>query len=1265
MAQQQYQLTYVIDGVVYRTEAVDKGARLTNLPKPEKEHHQFDGWGEVPARMPARDLTLEGHFSPRIVKVLFAAGIEQYGMHEGAAGTPVTPPRDPEKEGHRFVGWEGFEGVLPDESCTFEARFAPNEYRVTYEVDGSFRFVFRAPYGTPFPTLDEPRKKNHIFSGWGTLPETVPAEDTVVRGSFREQLYCLTRKVDGEVFSQELLPVGAPIDKKAKPHREGYYFSGWRKLPDTMPARDVTVAASMYPARYRVDFTVNGEKYKTLYFPYGEPIVPPSPPEEKGTLFGGWEEHPATMPARDLVINGVLNAKLYSLSFVADGEVLERVDLPEGAAVVKDVEPPQKEGFVFCGWDANPTAMPAHDLTLHAVYATVRAHYRFLIDGELYTEVDPEGDDRLVMPVPPPRDGKPFSGWNSMTVDPHTGATTFMGSYEQTLTHTLTFLLRGEVYEKRQLAAGEEIIPPTPEGEDFDFIEWRGCPAHMPARDVTVEASIRALRYRLSFAIDGEVTYTMTMNEGDDISCPAVAAREGCTFSGWQDVPKTMPSRDLTVHGRYIRNLHTLTYVIDGEILFTGRVACGEALTPPQPEEREGVRFIGWFPEISVMPDADTVIEGAYSDTWCLVEAYVDGVLHSRFRAAVGEPIPLPEIEVREGERFEWQSVPSRAPHGSLEIHGGRVQNTYTVTYMMGEIPLGTEEYRWGERIHSRIEAPECGQGAFLGWQGIEETMPAHDLVVQAWYESRHFKVTFLLENELLWEGAVPVGARIPLPEVPEREGFEFEGWQNFTEYMPPYSFTAHGSYTRKKYTVTFLYGAEVLEEKEYAYGTRILPPQPPVTEGGAFVGWQGLPKTMPARDITVSAHYEGATYRLSYVVEGELLGQTEVELGSKITPMEAPVREGYVFSGWKDLPTYMPDHEVIVLGEYRHRVYTVTYQVEDIIWRIDEYSEGDTVVPPEAPPVPHGTFRAWRNFTDTMPDYDFVCVAEYSEIFGHYTFVLEGETLAEGKCRMGEPIEPPLAPHRPGYCFTGWEGFAGVMPKGDATFEGHYVEDTFKVRYLLDGALYHEDGYREGDKIARADAPVREGFAFSGWKGLPKTMPADDVTVTGSMTPLLWRITWMLDGDVLEEKTVPCGSALTPPAVPEMHGRVFDGWEEYPEVMPAENLTVEGFTLEAEPRFTVVSGPLGPRGGTTVHKSHPKVPPAIAFVGEGRVRLLIDNICYTVRGSGNCVTGATVTDAEALGKALRAAYRKYGLPKRRLLVLLCDGRETDVMLDT
>ena len=34
MAQQQYQLTYVIDGVVYRTETVDKGARLTNLPKP-------------------------------------------------------------------------------------------------------------------------------------------------------------------------------------------------------------------------------------------------------------------------------------------------------------------------------------------------------------------------------------------------------------------------------------------------------------------------------------------------------------------------------------------------------------------------------------------------------------------------------------------------------------------------------------------------------------------------------------------------------------------------------------------------------------------------------------------------------------------------------------------------------------------------------------------------------------------------------------------------------------------------------------------------------------------------------------------------------------------------------------------------------------------------------------------------------------------------------------------------------------------------------
>ncbi len=32
-------------------------------------------------------------------------------------------------------------------------------------------------------------------------------------------------------------------------------------------------------------------------------------------------------------------------------------------------------------------------------------------------------------------------------------------------------------------------------------------------------------------------------------------------------------------------------------------------------------------------------------------------------------------------------------------------------------------------------------------------------------------------------------------------------------------------------------------------------------------------------------------------------------------------------------------------------------------------------------------------------------------------------------------------------------------------------------------------------------DEPVKEGYTFSGWSEVPETMPAEDVTVTGSFT--------------------------------------------------------------------------------------------------------------------------------------------------------------------
>ncbi len=1268
-----YRLTYVIDGVQCFVEMVPKGARLTGLFRPSMPHSTFDGWGEVPARMPACDLTIEGHFTKEIYRVIFAAGVEQYGVAEMPAGRPLTPPPAPRHEGLEFVEWEGFEGVMPAENRVFEARFKPLTYTVTYVIDDTYRFRVRCPFGAAFPRVTEPKRANHVFSGWSEMPETMPASDVTIAGHFEEKKYKLTRVVDDVIFSEEYLPFGAEIDKKVKPQQDGYYFSGWRKLPDTMPARDVEVVASMYPARYRVDFLLNGEEYHSVYVPFGEPIPVVTVPDERGKLFGGWDNLPPTMPAHDVVIRGKTTAIQYKLSFEVDGKEIDRRDLAEGEDIPTDVAVPSKPGFAFCGWENAPEEMPGHDLTLRAVYAAVRTRYVFMIDYEVYAEIAPENGAEIEFPKPPPKDGKVFGGWEEPELDPRTGVTTYYGSYDSSAsTYTVSYVVAGDVIETQELRPGAVVMPPkVEESEAYTFLGWTNLPEFMPSRNLIIKAKTKRLKYTLSFMVDGEVIYEMTLDAGAEIACPAPAPREGHTFGGWQDVPAVMPEDDLIIYGSYRTRTHTVTYKMAGEVIDTAEVRYGEELTPPDVPERteDGRNFVGWFPEITVMPDEDVVIEGAYSDTICLIDIYVDGIRKETIRARVGESPRLPTYPAREGMHFVWQDAPSLVPEGQLDVHGGYVKNTHTVTYLLGDVVIGEERYSYGSALNPQVNAPESAAGAFLGWKDLPSVMPDQDISVQAAFADRTCHLTFRLDGRVFTEMDVPVGAPTPNPEVPEREGYRFDGWRNYVSIMPPYNFTAYGTYSRRTYRITYLVGDEVLEEQDYVSGAPITAPVPPEREHATFRTWEGLGTNMPAEDMTVSARYCGETYRISYVVDGALLHTAELEFGEKIEPLSPTPREGVAFTGWKNLPAFMPAREVIVTGAFEKSTYTVTYKIGEMIYRIDTYEAGDAITPPEAPEQDHADFVRWKNLATVMPDYDFTCVAEYNEVVSRYSFVLDGEILTEGQSRKGEMLTPPDAPHRSGFAFAGWEGFTGIMPAEDVVYIGSYVTDKFKVQYFIDDEFYCESGFDEGERVVPADPPEKEGYEFSGWKNLPHVMPSDDVEVRGYMKPNLYRLIYRTDGkDIVFDKEVPCGTPLGKIEAPERFGFEFSGWNEEPAIMPAHPLTVNGVYRFSEEQFITVNLPDDARISerANVHKSHPKEPLSLVFISGDYIRAVVEGICYPIPVPADkvCLRNGRVVDETGLAHALRRVWRKYRLPKK-VSIVMADTHTPDLFYET
>ena len=59
-----------------------------------------------------------------------------------------------------------------------------NSYTLTYVVDGEVYTTVEVPYGSEIVPIDAPERPGSVFSGWQNVPETMPAHDVEVSGSF-------------------------------------------------------------------------------------------------------------------------------------------------------------------------------------------------------------------------------------------------------------------------------------------------------------------------------------------------------------------------------------------------------------------------------------------------------------------------------------------------------------------------------------------------------------------------------------------------------------------------------------------------------------------------------------------------------------------------------------------------------------------------------------------------------------------------------------------------------------------------------------------------------------------------------------------------------------------------------------------------------------------------------------------------------------------------------------------------------------------------
>lgn len=70
--------------------------------------------------------------------------------------------------------------------------------------------------------------------------------------------------------------------------------------------------------------------------------------------------------------------------------------------------------------------------------------------------------------------------------------------------------------------------------------------------------------YNLIYRIDGLVYKTIVYESGASIIAEPAPTKEGYTFSGWSEIPGTMPANDVEVTGSFSINSYKLIYKVDG-----------------------------------------------------------------------------------------------------------------------------------------------------------------------------------------------------------------------------------------------------------------------------------------------------------------------------------------------------------------------------------------------------------------------------------------------------------------------------------------------------------------------------------------------------------------------------------------------------------------------------------------------------------------------------------------------------------------------------
>ena len=589
-----------------------------------------------------------------------------------------------------------------------------NPYTLKYVVDGVTYQTYQIQEGATITPEAMPTKEGYTFSGWSEIPQIMPSMDVTVTGSFTVNKYRLTYQVDGVEYKSYNVEYGATITPEAYPTKDGYTFSGWSEIPKTMPAKDVTVVGTFTKdepviTTYTLKYVVDGVTYQTYQIQEGATITPEAKPTKEGCTFSGWSEIPQIMPSMDVTVTGSFIVNKYKLTYQVDGVEYKSYDVEYGATITPEAYP-TKDGYTFSGWSEIPKTMPAKDITVVGTF----------------TKDEPVINTYTLTLT---ASGNGSATFNNTTAKNDSKTFTLNEGTSATIAFT-----PDSGYRIKSVKVNSVDVTSSVSNNSYNVSDIKA--------NTTVEVEFEAIpvnTYLITYVVDGETYKTYEIEEGAVITPEAEPTKDGYTFSGWSEIPATMPANDVTITGTFTKMDSRMT--IDGINYET--VPFGEHLV---------VVAEGDYGSVLEVPE--TITYG--NETWTVM-GLKDGALDQceNLAAVIWEPLALFNARVSNPNLLLYVKDKSYTSFGvNNVIVNGTAESIELTDALSGNDFYCPRTFKARKISYSHRYNMETGLGDSKGWETIvlpfdvqKYTSPKGEIVpFTKWSESDNKKPFWLFE---------------------------------------------------------------------------------------------------------------------------------------------------------------------------------------------------------------------------------------------------------------------------------------------------------------------------------------------------------------------------------------------------------------------------------------------------------------------------------------------------------------------------------------